>query len=163
MADMSSIATAAALAAGLAAGIAGGVYFTFSAIVMPGLRGVPAAQAMSAMQSVNRSAVRLPFMTVFFGGAAASVAVFIFESTTGALSENGAGRMLGAGLSLLAFGITVGRNVPLNEALARVPEGVADATGAWNSFDRGWTRANLARGAASIVGASLLIHSLWRG
>lgn len=144
------------------AGVAGGVYFAFSAIVMPALRALPAGQGVSAMQRINTSAVRLPFMAVFFGGAAAAAALAIAELTSDVAAPGTAHRIAGAALALAAFGITIVRNVPLNRELARIAPGAVDAAARWAGFDRKWSPANHVRAAASIAATVVFLDSLAR-
>ena len=155
---MSAVEVALTIAAALGAGLTGGVYLAFSFLVLPAFRTLPAAPAVSAMQRINVSAVRAPFMTVFFGGAAASVAVIVLQLTSEASS--GPTRIVGAVLALAAVVITVVRNVPLNNALVSVDANSPGLTAAWQSFDRSWSRANYARAAVSVAAAVALIFSL---
>ncbi|MFL4475223.1 DUF1772 domain-containing protein [Paeniglutamicibacter sp. MACA_103] len=157
-----TLVTAAAATSAVCAGVAGGVYFAFSAIVTPALRALPADQAVEAMQRINTSALRLPFMAVFFGGAAASAAVVVAELASDGASPGAANRMAGAALALAAFGITIVRNVPLNNELARIAPDAGDAAARWSAFDRGWSRANHVRAAASIAATVVLLDSLAR-
>lgn len=157
-----TLITAVTATSAVCAGVAGGVYFAFSAIVMPALRALPADHCIAAMRRINTSAVRLPFMAVFFGGAAASVALVVTELVSDASAPGAANRMAGAGLALAAFGITIVRNVPLNNELARnVPDGV-DAAARWTAFDRGWSSANHARAVASLAAVVVFLDSLAR-
>ncbi|TFD65858.1 DUF1772 domain-containing protein [Cryobacterium sp. Hh38] len=155
---MSAVEVALTIAAALGAGLTGGVYLAFSFLVLPAFRTLPAAPAVSAMQRINVSAVRAPFMTVFFGGAAASVAVIVVQLTSNVPA--GPTRILGAVLALAAVVITVVRNVPLNNALVSVDANSPGLTAAWQSFDRSWSRANYARAAVSVAAAVALIFSL---
>ncbi|GEP27278.1 DUF1772 domain-containing protein [Cryobacterium levicorallinum] len=158
---MSAVEVALTIAAALGAGLTGGVYLAFSFLVLPAFRTLPAApavSAVSAMQRINVSAVRAPFMTVFFGGAAASVAVIVVQLTSNVPA--GPTRILGAVLALAAVVITVVRNVPLNNALVSVDANSPGLTAAWQSFDRSWSRANYARAAVSVAAAVALIFSL---
>lgn len=144
------------------AGVSGGVYFAFSAIIMPALHSLPAKEAVPAMQRFNKKAVQLPFMAVFFGGAATSAAVIATELLSAAAQPPDALRLVGAGLSLVAFGITVVRNVPLNNALARLDPDLIDPTKDWQSIERPWRDANVARAAVSIAAAFLLLGAVAR-
>ena len=155
---MSAVEVALTIAAALGAGLTGGVYLAFSFLVLPAFRTLPAAPAVSAMQRINVSAVRAPFMTVFFGGAAASVAVIVLQLTSE--PSSGPTRIVGAVLALAAVVITVVRNVPLNNALVSVDANSPGLTAAWQSFDRSWSRANYARAAVSVAAAVALIFSL---
>ena len=155
-----TIGTALTTATALSAGVTGGVYVAFSAMVLPALRTLPAADAVAAMQRINVAAVRPPFMALFFGGAALSVGLVVAELSTGPFTGRGLTRVLGASLALASFGLTVAANVPLNNALARVtPAGTGAAEG-WQAFNDGWSRANLIRAGAAITGAALLTGSL---
>ena len=55
--------------AAVGSGLAGGVFFAFSTFVMGGLRRLPAAQGIAAMQSMNKLAPTPPFMIPFIGTA----------------------------------------------------------------------------------------------
>ena len=155
---MSAVEVALTIAAALGAGLAAGVYLAFSFLVLPAFRTLPAAAAVSAMQRINVSAVRAPFMTVFFGGAAASAAVIVLHLTSDAPA--GPTRILGAVLALAAVVITVVRNVPLNNALVRIDANAPGLMATWQSFDRSWSRANYARATVSVAAVIALIFSL---
>lgn len=157
-----TLVTAVTATSAICAGVAGGVYFAFSAMVMPALRALPASQSVSAMQRININAVRLPFMVVFFGGAAAAVAVVITELASGAATPAAPSRIIGAGLALAAFGITIVRNVPLNNTLARITPDMPDIEARWNIFSSAWSAANHARATAAIAATITLVVSLAR-
>jgi uncharacterized membrane protein len=152
---MTYIYTATVVTAAVCAGVAGGVYFSFSALVLPALRGRPAGDAVAVMRAVNVAAVRPPFMLVFFGGAVSAAAVAVTEvvGSVGPVGELHPARVMGAALALAAFGITVVRNVPLNNALA-------GSSPDWQHFEPRWRRANDARAAASVLAAIALGASL---
>ncbi|MEV5052929.1 anthrone oxygenase family protein [Arthrobacter sp. LAR12-1-1.1] len=173
------VETAACAVAAVGAGAAGGVYLAFSAMVMPALNSRPAGEAVATMQRINEMAVRPPFMTVFFGGALASAVVAVSSITAGTVAQEGPLRVAGAGLALAGVAVTIGFNVPRNNALAgvavtigfNVPRNNAlariDAAGAgaadsWRTFERAWNRANTVRCALSIAGAAALAASLAR-
>src|SRR5699024_6794249 len=63
----------AALVTALACAVVAGVFFAFSGFVMRALSALPPADAATAMQSINRTAVRPPLMIALFGTAAAVV------------------------------------------------------------------------------------------
>ena len=76
------------------------------------------------MQSINVTAVRPPLMLAMFGTAAVCVAAVV-----AAVAGDGGGTgwvVAGAALYLAGtVGVTIGGNVPLNDALARVEPGSA--------------------------------------
>ncbi|WP_262106496.1 DUF1772 domain-containing protein [Arthrobacter sp. Marseille-P9274] len=141
------------IAAGTGSAVAGGFYVAFSAVVMPALRSRPAKEAVETMNAVNRHAVRPPFLTIFFGTAAASVAVGINGVADG--DPKGLVRALGAGLYLSGFLLTVAYSVPLNNRLAMAP--LAEAAASWPQWARSWTRGNTVRAMASMAGAALMV------
>lgn len=151
--------TAHLLAAGGTA-VVGGVYLAFSAMVMPALRSRPAADAIATMQHVNVAAVRAPFMAVFFGSAAAAVAVVVVEVLRARSADDASlGTALGVAgalLSLAGFVVTVAYNVPRNDLVAALdPTSVTDQA-RWLDLAREWTSANSLRGGLSLLGAVLL-------
>ena len=156
------VETAACAVAAVGAGAAGGVYLAFSAMVMPALNSRPAGEAVATMQRINEMAVRPPFMTVFFGGALASAVVAVSSITAGTVAQEGPLRVAGAGLALAGVAVTIGFNVPRNNALARIDAAGAGAADSWRTFERAWNRANTVRCALSIAGAAALAASLAR-
>ncbi|WP_258064686.1 DUF1772 domain-containing protein [Arthrobacter sp. ZGTC131] len=155
-----TIGTALTTATALSAGVTGGVYVAFSAMVLPALRNLPAADSLTAMQRINVAAVQPPFMALFFGGAALSAGLVVAELSTGPFTGRSLARVVGASLALASFGLTIAANVPLNNALAGVNPAAAGAADAWQTFNHGWSRANLIRAGAAMAGAALLTGSL---
>jgi uncharacterized membrane protein len=159
---MTGVESAATVAAAICSGLSGGVYFAFSAIVLPALRSrsegemadEATGEATATMRAINVAAVRAPFMVVFFGGAVSAAAVVAI----GLFDEPRPLRIAGGVLALAAFGITVGRNVPLNEALARGT--LAGHGSVWARFEPRWRRANHARTILSVLAAIAMTTSL---
>lgn len=157
-----TLITAVTATSAICTGLSGGVYFAFSTLVMPALRALSANHAVPAMQLININAVRLPFMVIFFGGAASALAVVITELTSGAATPTTPHRIVGAGLALAAFGITIVRNVPLNNTLTRITPDGPDIEARWNTFGRSWSAANHARATAALAATIILVDSLAR-
>ena len=134
----------------------GGVFLAFSTFVMAGLARLPEGRGADAMRSINVTAVRVPFMIAFVGAALLSVAVVVL----GFRSDDAAVRLLlilgGAAYLLGAFGLTIARNVPLNDAL----EASEGAT--WPTYLRAWTAANHVRTVTSLAASALLLVALSR-
>lgn len=139
--------------AGTGSAITAGFYLAFSALVMPALRGRPAKEACAIMVSINEYAVRPPFMTLFFGTAAACGAVAVVV-ITGPLAQSPI-RAAGAAAYLAGWASTMLLNVPLNNRLAKENGGAQDLY--WQSFGPAWTRANNIRCALSLAGAAALL------
>jgi uncharacterized membrane protein len=151
---MSASTTALAIVAAVGAGCTGGALYAFSSFVMPALVRLPAAQGVAAMQAINVTAVRPPFMLPFAGTAALSVAAAVVGVL--ALDEDhGPWLLAGSALYVLGvFGLTMGYHVPRNDALAGLDADAPGTAGAWWTYAREWTVANHVRAAAGLLAAA---------
>jgi uncharacterized membrane protein len=157
---MSGAVAALVVVAAVAAGCNGGVLFAFSSFVMPGLQRLPAGQGLAAMQAINVTAVRAPFMVVFLGSALLSVALAVVALTS--LGSSWAPWLLAAAaLELVGvLGLTVGFHVPRNDALAALHPGAPGSAEAWGAYVREWTALNHVRAAAGLASAASLLVAL---
>lgn len=157
---MSGVLYVATTAAALGCGLMAGVFFAFSAFVMDGLARLAAAPGMAAMQSINRAASSPLIMTALFGTAlvCAGLAVWALANA----GEASVGWLVsGSGLYLVgAIVVTIARNVPMNEGLARVDPERPEAAACWNSYLRRWTAWNHVRGLAALGAAASLTVAL---
>jgi uncharacterized membrane protein len=153
---MSTGVTALVIVAAVGAGCTGGVLFAFSSFVMPALRRLPAAQGVTAMQSVNVTAVRPPFMLPFAGTAVLSVALIVVALA--ALDESYALWLIVAAVLYLAgvFGLTMAYHVPRNDALDTLVPDAPETAAAWGRYLAEWTTANHVRSAAGLLAAAAL-------
>lgn len=157
---MSRVLDATTLVAALGCALVGGALFTFSSFVMPALARIPDAQGTTAMQSINVTAVRPPFMLPVFGTAALCVALVVVG-----IVQWGDRRawLLVAGGVLYLLGtivVTMAANVPLNDALAAVTAGTAEAEAQWADYLRTWTAWNHVRVVAAMGASGLLVGAL---
>ncbi|WP_432084294.1 DUF1772 domain-containing protein [Streptomyces sp. WAC 04229] len=144
----------------LGAGLTAGVFCAFSTFVMRGLAALPPAQGIAAMNSINKAAVRPPFMAVFLGTAvlAAVIAVVTFVLWP---EEAAIELLLGSALYLIgSFGVTAAANVPRNTALLEVEPGSAQAADRWTAYVREWTAWNHVRTIASAAAAVAYVLAL---
>jgi uncharacterized membrane protein len=130
----------------------GGAYLVFSTMVLPAFDRLGSSAAADAMRSVNAAAERPPFLTLFFGSAVAAAAVVVSDLSGDDDGALRAARLVGAGLVLSGFALTIVRNVPLNRRLASTVGGDA-----WPRYRGPWMRANTVRAVASVAGAALLM------
>jgi uncharacterized membrane protein len=154
---------AVTLIAAVGCGLNAGVFFAFSAFVMPALTRLPSAHGIAAMQSINRLAVTPAFMTALFGTAAACLGLAVWAAIS--WGERPAALVLAGGALYLVgtIGVTIARNVPLNDSLATLlPQG-ADASGRWDEYVTKWTAWNHVRAAAALAAAALLTIALHFG
>jgi len=148
------------LATALGSTAMGGVFFAFSAFVMPALARLPAAQGIAAMQSINVTAVRAPFMAALFGTAAGCVGLSVHAA------RHWGGRpavllAVGAGLYLVGtIGLTIAYHVPLNDALAALDATSPGSVAEWQSYLSGWTRWNHVRSVLALAAGAALVLAL---
>jgi uncharacterized membrane protein len=147
----------AEVVAGIGTSLVGGVFFSFSTFTMQGLARLPAPQGMSAMQSINITAVRPPLMTALFGTGALCAAL-----ATRGLGWWGEERspllVAGAGVYLVGvIGVTAVANVPLNNALAAISPLVGEASPFWATYVQRWTRWNHVRTVSSLAAAATFV------
>jgi uncharacterized membrane protein len=144
------------LATAVGAGCTGGVLYAFSSFVMQGLARLPVAQGVAAMQSINVTAVRPPFMLAFAGTALLSVAVIVV-AIANLDTDYAPWLLIGAALYLVGvFGLTMVYNVPRNDALARLSPDAPETPEAWRTYVREWTAANHVRAAAGLLAAAAM-------
>lgn len=142
------------IAAALGAGTMGGVFFAFSTFVMTGLKRLPASQGLSAMQSINITAVTPAFMSLL-GGTALLSAV---AGVTGIVTWGDrqaillmAGAVLYLGGAIVWTGLF---HIPRNNALAALDPAAAGSAAQWATYLHAWVLGNHVRTLTSL-GASL--------
>jgi uncharacterized membrane protein len=144
----------------LGAGIVAGIFFTFSVFMMRALDRLPAAQGISAMQSINKTIINPLFMLAFMGTALVSVGLGI----VGALRlDRPEGKWLLAGAALYLVGsflVTIAYNVPRNDTLDTFDPTSAEAARYWATYVTEWTRANHVRTIASIGSLASYVMAL---
>lgn len=142
-------------AAAIGSGLMAGIYAAFSGFIMRSFASLPPADAVAAMNAINTTILRSPFMPLFFGSTLVSALLMI----AGALNwqEPWSLHALGAGTTYVAgmFLVTVFANVPLNNSLASAADDDAGAREAWQAYQTRWTRWNTVRAVSSTL--SLLI------
>jgi uncharacterized membrane protein len=144
-----------------------GFFFAWTSSTLWGLDNAPPDVAITAMQAMN-SAVRNPvFGLAFFGTPSLMVLTIAVLFLQGA--RPAALFMLLASLIYLGgvLIVTVGVNVPMNEALAAlVPGAGGSAAHQWEDYSEPWQHANLVRTCASggaLFLAAMALHVSHRG
>jgi uncharacterized membrane protein len=146
--------------ASVGCGLIAGVFFAFSTFVMTALRRLPAGQGIAAMQAINVAVVNPAFLAVFLGTAASCAVVIVAAPMRWA--QPGAGYLMG-GAALYFVGtvlVTMLFNVPLNNVLAKVAPGDADAGDVWTRYVSRWTMWNHVRTAAAALAMAAFIFAL---
>ncbi|MBD2722564.1 anthrone oxygenase family protein [Hymenobacter armeniacus] len=141
-------------------GLIAGVYYGFSVAVNPGLARLPAPAYIAAMQAINEVIVNPLFAASFFG---APLLLPLATVLHAGRPHSQRFRLLVAasGLFLVgSLGVTVGGNIPLNDALAAFPLATATpaaAEAARVQFASPWNRWHTVRTLASTAALTLAV------
>lgn len=136
------------------AGVVTGLLFAFSNFVMRALADMPPEQGMYAMQRINERIINPIFLLLFFGTPIAS-GVIVFLTIGSAEAPGYAWLLAGATFYLIGpFGITVSRNVPLNNKLAQASPKEAGLV--WPEYRKAWQFWNHIRSYTGIVSIACL-------
>jgi len=146
--------------AAISSGLMAGVYFAFSAFIMQAFGKIDAAQAITAMNSINKVILRSLFIPIFFGSTIVSLVLIIFVFVH--WGKPGAELIFLAGLIYFIgmFVCTILFNVPLNNSLARVKSNNDDAPQVWSHYLKTWTRWNHLRTISSLITCVLCVWLL---
>ncbi|KQV84094.1 anthrone oxygenase family protein [Rhizobium sp. Root1220] len=157
---MATMLTIALTAAAIGSGLVAGIFFAFSTFVMSALSRLPTEQGIAAMNSINVTIVRSPFMLLFIPTAILCVGI----ATLAVLNWRApASVWLLAGAASYVFGSfipTIAFNVPLNDALARASGNGADAAALWAVYVKDWTWWNHVRTAGSLLASVAFVRAL---
>jgi uncharacterized membrane protein len=155
-----SIFIALIFIAAIGCGLVAGIFFAFSSFVMAALGRLPSEHGVAAMNTINITVINPGFFLAFFGTAivclaAVAVSAFRWPTMGGAL-------VVVAAVIYLAgcIGVTMLRNVRLNNALAAVAPGTPEAAALWTRYLDEWTKWNTVRTAASGLSAVLFTLAL---
>ncbi|MES1043765.1 DUF1772 domain-containing protein [Heyndrickxia oleronia] len=144
----------------MGSGLVAGVFFAFSSFVMKALARLPDEQGIATMQSINIVVLNRSFLTVFLGTALVTI-LLITHSIFNWESANAIPLFAGSLLYFVgSFLVTVVRNVPLNDALARVDTKEGESLTLWKDYLSKWTIWNHIRTLASFAAMVLFILAL---
>jgi Predicted integral membrane protein len=153
---ISTLAFVGALGSGLMAGM----FYVFSFCIMPALARVPPENGMRVMQEINVTVLVPIFLAVFIGMAALSLAAIILGGAN--LNRvDGWPLVLGGLFYLLGtFGVTMARNVPRNEALAKAAPESAGGQALWSTYLTEWTFWNHVRSIAAFLALAAFVYAI---
>lgn len=144
------------LVAALGCGLVAGVFFAFSTFVMKALAQQPPAQGIVTMQAINITVINAWFMTVFLGTSVICL-ILIFSFILRWRQPGATYLLMGALFYLIGcFGVTIGFNVPLNDALAVANPTSTEGGNLWANYLTNWTFWNHVRTSAAFIAAALL-------
>ena len=147
---MPTIAMVFGIGAMLGSALMAGTFFAFSTFVMGALARLPATEGISAMQSINVVVLNRWFLGVFVG--TAGLAVICAALAVTIESEQANWMVIGALAYVTGtFLVTIARNVPLNNRLAKMAAGDADSLVVWRHYLQRWTQWNLVRTVSAAI------------
>jgi uncharacterized membrane protein len=154
---------AATFLAALGSGLVAGVFFAFAAFVLAALARLPAANGIAAMQAIT-AAIKSPlFLVVFFGTAALTGVLGLAAPLK--WNEPGSGWLLLGALLFLngPFGVTLLKNLPLNNKLAATKPDSAEGARFWEEFRAVWGLWNHVRWIGALGAAAAFIMAMVDG
>jgi uncharacterized membrane protein len=159
---MSGLRSVTLIAATMTIGLMAGVFGLYSHTVMRGLARTGDRTFVGAFQAMDRAIIN-PWFMVSFAGAllftAAAVLLHLPRDARGPLPWV----VIALVLYLVAFGVTIAVNVPLNDALkaAGDPETITDLAAVRSRFDEArWAAWNLVRTITTTVAFATLCWAL---
>lgn len=148
------------LIAAIGSGLVAGVFFAFSTFVMPALARIEPVQGITAMQSINITAINPLFMLALFETALDCLLLAILTGLKWG-QPHSAYLLIGSLLYLIgSIGVTIAFNVPLNDALASVKPDSPESTTLWAKYLTNWTLWNHVRTITGLIAASLFTIAL---
>jgi uncharacterized membrane protein len=159
---MSGLRSVTLIAATMTVGLVAGVFGLYSHTVMRGLARTDDRTFIGAFQTLDRAIINPWFMASFLGA-------LLFTATAGILHLPRDARgalpwiIVALVLYLVAFGITIAVNVPLNDALkaAGDPDQIADLAAVRSRFNEArWAAWNLVRTITTTVAFGTLCWAL---
>ena len=153
------ILIAVALAFGLAAALVAGVFQSFSDFIMRGLASVQGSGGMASMQAINVTVIDSWFVRFLIALAPLSI-LFALYGVWAMEGRALVALVLAAAIYVpLSFGVTIFGNVPMNNALADLPPGAAQAGEYWAHYADRWTQFNTLRTWASAAAAACYFYA----
>jgi uncharacterized membrane protein len=140
-----------------------GVFFAFSTFVMKGLDQIPVNESISAMNSINVRAARSLFGAAFMVTPLICVITMIVALWKW---QNPASiYILVGGIIYVVFSllVTIGFNIPLNDALATVAANDPNNANLWRNFYDPWMFWNHVRTVGSLGATTAFIIALYYG
>ncbi|WP_306361277.1 DUF1772 domain-containing protein [Nocardia sp. CC227C] len=147
-------------AAAVGTAVTGGVFFDFSFVVMPGVRELPAAQGIEAMQAFDRTAVQPPLMLLMYATAVLCAVLAVRALMSWNRSTSPWILAAASAFLLAAVVITGAANVPISAAVDALDPTGADTAARWDELFTEWIRWNHARTLTSIAAAAGFLIAL---
>ncbi|MEU2041074.1 DUF1772 domain-containing protein [Nocardia niwae] len=158
---MTAARLAALVLATLATGLIAGLFYAYANSVMPALARTDDRAMIDVMQKINVVIINPWFMIAFLGTVGFTVlaaALHLGREHRGTLIWI----VLALVLNVIAFAVTSGLNVPLNDQLAAAgdPAAITDLAAVRADFESAWVRWNVLRGVLHTLAFLVLCGAL---
>ncbi|MEV6274357.1 anthrone oxygenase family protein [Nocardia sp. NPDC051832] len=159
---MNALRIAALVAAALASGLIGGVFYAYAISVMPALNQSDDRTIVGVMQKINVVIINPWFMIGFMGTVGFSILAAALH-----LGKDHRATLVWIGIALLlnviAFAVTAGLNVPLNEQLAAAGDvgQIQNLAQVRADFESSWVRWNIVRAVLHTLAFLVLCGALF--
>ncbi|MFI6220270.1 DUF1772 domain-containing protein [Nocardia salmonicida] len=146
----------------LSTGLIAGVFYAYAISVMPALARTEDRTLIDVMQKINVVIINPWFMFGFMGTVgftAIAAALHLGKEQRSTLIWIG----IALALNVIAFAVTAGLNVPLNDALAAAgdPASIADTAAVRADFEATWVRWNIVRAVVHTAAFLVLCGALF--
>ncbi|MEU4706518.1 anthrone oxygenase family protein [Nocardia salmonicida] len=146
----------------LSTGLIAGVFYAYAISVMPALARAEDRTLIDVMQKINVVIINPWFMFGFMGTVgftALAAALHLGKEQRSTLIWIG----IALALNVIAFAVTAGLNVPLNDALAAAgaPASIADTAAVRADFEATWVRWNIVRAVVHTAAFLVLCGALF--
>jgi uncharacterized membrane protein len=144
-----------------------GLFYAFSWAVMPGLKRLPDATYIAAMQSINRAIQNPVFLAAFLGAALLlPLSTYLEYTHSKPVSLRFWLLLVASAVYIIGvIGVTMGGNVPLNETLDAFDvqsASVSDVANHRRAFEVLWSQFHTVRTGASFLTILLVIAACLR-
>ncbi|GAB2653018.1 anthrone oxygenase family protein [Nocardia goodfellowii] len=159
---MFALRIAALVAAALASGLIGGVFYAYAISVMPALNRSDDRTIVDVMQKINVVIINPWFMLGFMGTVGFSILAAVLH-----LGKDHRATLVWIAvavvLNVIAFAVTVGFNVPLNDQLAAAGDvaQIQNLAQVRADFEAGWVRWNIIRAVLHTLAFLVLCGALF--
>ncbi|MFD6350487.1 DUF1772 domain-containing protein [Nocardia tengchongensis] len=159
---MFALRTAALVAATLTTGLTAGIFFAYATSVMTALGQSDDRTFIDVMQKINVVIINPAFMLAFMGSVGFTVLAAALH-----LGKDARTTLIWVGVALLlnviAFGITSGLNVPLNNQLANAGDvaQIPDLAAVRAQFESSWVTWNVVRAVIHTLAFLVLTGALF--
>lgn len=151
----------------IATGLLAGFFYSYACSVMPGLARADDRTLVDGMQQINEAILNPVFFLTFMGAPALNLATWLVLRRRSQRPDGEVLRwvLVGLGLSVLGFVVTMALNVPLNDELAAAgdPARIADLAKVRDDFLGPWVVWNIVRSLAITGSFVALVGALVAG